>query len=404
MKLTIKSITALKLPPGKTDHIEFDDAIPGFGIRLREGGSRTWVFQYTLGSKQRRMAIGKASALTPEKARSIAADLHAKVRLGCDPATEKEAAKVNAALSFKSIADRFLARQRTRLRPRSYVEVERHLLNHAKPLHGTPIAAVDRRLIAARLGEIADAKGAVTANRSRATWSALYSWAMKEGLAESNPVANTNKQSEQSRERVLSDCELAQIWHACLDDDYGRIIRLLLLTGCRLNEIAGLRLAEIDFEKRMISLPPERVKNKREHLVPMSDAVSGILEQAKINVSDLLFGYGENRPFSGWTKAKEKLDARVEKATGTVLPHWTPHDLRRTCATRMAELGVQPHLVEAVLNHVSGHKHGVAGIYNRATYAAEKRQALGLWAAHVNAIVAGNQSSNVVMLRASGGA
>ena len=90
--------------------------------------------------------------------------------------------------------------------------------------------------------------------------------------------------------------------------------------------------------------------------------------------------------FQGWSKAKEKLDERMAKAE-KALPHWTPHDIRRSVATHMAEIGIQPHIIEAVLNHVSGHKAGIAGIYNRATYAYEKAQALELWARHVMALV-----------------
>src|SRR6516164_4641373 len=202
MKLTLKTAAALKLPHGKTDHIECDDEIPGFGLRLREGGSRTWIYQYQLGSKQRRIVIGKAGALKPEKARERAGDLRATVRLGGDPAAANAAGVATAALSFKAIADRYLARQKLRLRPRSYVEVERHILKHGKPLHGMPIATIDQRTWAARLGEIADSKGLVTANRTRASLSALYGWAMKEGLVAANPIALTNKHGEQARERV----------------------------------------------------------------------------------------------------------------------------------------------------------------------------------------------------------
>jgi integrase len=155
----------------------------------------------------------------------------------------------------------------------------------------------------------------------------------------------------------------------------------------------------LNLDKRLIELPGSRTKNKRVHQIPMSEAVSRILAaQPRIEGCDLVFGYGEDRPFSGWTAAKAKLDARIAESAGRPLPHWTAHDLRRTAATRMADLGVQPHVIEAVLNHVSGHRNGVAGIYNRATYAAEKAQALVLWASHVAALVEG-RTSNVTSLK-----
>jgi integrase len=395
MRLTAKNTAGLKLPEGKTDHIVFDDRVPGFGLRLRTGGA-TWIFQYALGrAKQRRMVIGKATAITPEKARELAADLHAKVRLGGDPAANKAASKAAAALTFGVIADRFLSYQKARLRPRSYVETVRALLKNAKPLHGIPISSIDRRAVAAILTGLAASNGTVTANRTRANLSAMFSWAMKEGLAESNPVANTNKQTERSRHRVLTNAELAVLWAALEDDNYGNIIKLLLLTGCRANEIAGLRWQEIDFQRGMITLPPERVKNARAHLVPMSGPVADILK-ARPRTDELVFHY-RGRLFSSWTSSKERLEARLAEA-GKHLADWTPHDLRRTCATGMGdEIGVQPHLVEAVLNHVSGHKHGVAGIYNHAVYAAEKAQALALWADHVLAVVE-ERDTNVTTL------
>jgi integrase len=151
-------------------------------------------------------------------------------------------------------------------------------------------------------------------------------------------------------------------------------------------------------EHSLISLPGERTKNARAHQVPMSSAVRSILkEHPKTEKRELLFGYGDG-PFSGWSKSKEALDERILKATKKALPHWTPHDLRRTTATRMADLGIQPHVIEAVLNHVSGHKGGIAGVYNRAIYAAEKRQALEIWADHIAAVLA-DRKSNVTSLR-----
>jgi integrase len=162
---------------------------------------------------------------------------------------------------------------------------------------------------------------------------------------------------------------------------YGRIVRLLMLTAQRRDEIGGLRWQEIesqdDVSKALIALPSERTKNSRQHDVPLSQAALDVLaEQHRIAGRDLVFGEGEGG-YSGWSRSKERLDADAK------IKPWTLHDLRRTAATRMADLGVQPHVIEAILNHVSGHKAGVAGIYNRSTYAAEKRAALDLWANHV---------------------
>jgi integrase len=181
------------------------------------------------------------------------------------------------------------------------------------------------------------------------------------------------------RERLLTDAELVAIWKAAPDSDYGRIVRLLMLTAQR-REIGALRWPEIEGEEEtaLIALPGSRTKNHRQHDVPLSaPALVEIEACLKASGRDLVFGKGEGG-YSGWSRSKEALDVAAD-----LKQPWTLHDLRRTAATRMADLGVQPHVIEAILNHVSGHKAGVAGIYNRSTYAAEKRAALDLWADHL---------------------
>ncbi len=396
MRLTAKAVD-LALPKGKLDHIEFDDDIPGFGLRIRDGGSKTWVFQYKLGGKQRRMVLGRATAIKAEKARAIASDYHEQVGKGRDPAGEKAVRKVQAADTLDELVRRYLVVKKDELRPRSYAEVARHLEVYAKPLHRLPLTSIDRTIVSDRLNQIAKDSGAVTANRMRSSLSAMFVWGMTEELAAANPVISTRKRDEQSRDRVLSDAELKVVWNSVEDDHYGAIIKLLLLTGQRANEMAGLRWSEIDFDRGVILLPAERTKNGRAHQVPMSGMVLEIIEaQTKTEGRDLVFGYGDG-PFSGWSKSKETLDAAIgDKITA----HWVPHDLRRTCATRMADLGVQPHVIEAVLNHVSGHRAGVAGIYNRAMYAKEKAEALTLWADHIAAVLAGRKSNVTSLKRA----
>jgi integrase len=227
---------------------------------------------------------------------------------------------------------------------------------------------------------------------------------MKEGLVDANPVLGTNRQAdEQARDRVLADAELIAIWRASRDDDYGRIVRLLALTGQRRDEIGSIGKSEISLAARSWSIPRERTKNSRAHEVPLPDLAIEILEPAMLREGredrDLIFGDGL-RAFSGWSAAKLSLDRRIEQATGTKPEPWRLHDLRRTAATRMVDLGVLPHVVEAVLNHVSGHKAGVAGVYNRALYAPEKRRALDLWAAHIEALLAGKPASNIIPMKA----
>jgi integrase len=395
VKLTQAAARALKLPAGKSEAIIFDDEIPGFGLRLRAGGSRTWVVQYKIGDKHRRLTLGSTALLTaeqarngikdkrdPTKSRDGAVDILARVRLGQDPASAKIEARAKAADTFGVVTKGFLTRQKKRLRPRSYIETERFLLVHWKPLHGLALAKISRNAVAAQLAVLADSRGPIAADRARAALSSFYTWAIREGLADTNPVMGTNKAAElKSRERVLADAELAAIWKALPFDQYGAIVRMLILTGQRRQEIGGLRWSEIDRAKSLIALSGERTKNGRPHDVPLSPAAVAILERQPLRVGrELVFGERAG-PFQGWSKAKVALDKAIAKNSlenGRVAP-WRLHDVRRTVATRMADLGIQPHVVEAVLNHVSGHKAGVAGIYNRSVYAAEKRAALDIW-------------------------
>ena len=397
MKLTQTSIATLAIPDGKREAIFYDEEIGGFGLRLRSGGSRTWVYTYKLGSRHRRITLGTTAALSAAQARKTAGELQAQVRLGRDPAADKEAGRAKAHETMAAALEAYLPYQLSRLRPRSYAEVERHLMKHWRPLHAMPLTAIDRRTIAARLAVIAEQSGPVQANRARASLAAFFVWAIREGLADANPVAATGKRPERSRDRVLSLDELKSIWNATADaSDYSAVVRLLMLTGARLNEVAGLRWSEVQDDR--IILPAGRTKNARSHEIALAAPARAILDGRPPRPSrDLIFGRRHDRPLSGWTELKAGLDARMA-ATGEPLPAWTHHDIRRSVATHMAETGTQPHVIEAILNHVSGHKHGVAGVYNRATYEPEKRRALDLWAAHLLAAVVGRESK-IVPLR-----
>lgn len=398
MRLTVKTTGSTTLDKGEKDKIVFDDDVPGFGLRLRKGGSRTWIYQYRIGSKQRRMVLGNANSVPLGLARKNASELEARVKLGGDPAMAKEAARNEAANTVGALIDQYLKARKSDWRPRSEEEVTRHLMKYAKPLHTMPIGAVSQRNVANLLNEIANDSGGVTANRVRGSLCTLFSWVIGEGikLPEGNVASYTNKREEKSRERVLKDDELKRIWKSCLDDDYGAILKLLMLTGQRANEIAGLRWDEVHDDH--ILLPAERTKNGRSHVIPLSDAAKAILAKFPRKDRTCVFGR-DDTGFSGFSKAREKLDTRIAE-TGKPLAHWTPHDLRRTVATRMAELGVQPHIIEAVLNYVSGHKGGVARIYNRASYDKEKREALNLWAEHLLAVIEGRKAVVVSMKRA----
>jgi integrase len=395
VKLTQRVVDSITLKGGKLDAVHYDDDLPGFGLRLRAGGWRGFVVQYKTGKKHRRMTIGTTAQVRLDIARRKAADILAAVRLGHDPAGDKQEARARANDSCAPLIQRYLARKQEELRANSYRGTKYALLNLWKPLHAIPIAKVDRRTVAAQLGTLVEVNGPASARRARNVLSAFFAWAMREGLTETNPVIGTSRPYDRGgRERVLSESELAQVWHATGDNHYGAIIKLLILTGLRREEIGGLRWSEVDLSAGLIQLPPRRTKNGRVHFVPLSDPAIALLRVVPHRADgELVFGSGANGP-SSYSKSKRALDQRV----GPIEP-WVLHDLRRSVATHMAELGVQPHIIEAILNHVSGHKAGVAGIYNRATYEPEKRAALDRWADHLLAIVEGRRANVVALAR-----
>jgi integrase len=402
MKLSQHAVDTLELPPGKDDFIAWDSEVPGFGLRLRKGGSRTWVFWYRVGRQRRKLPIGSAAAVTAGEARKQAAILHAKVKLGGDPAGAKAAGKARADETVGAVLPIFLARQKERLRPRAYVEVARHLNVGAKRLHRLTLADVTRRDVAAVLAAVAAIKSGATANRTRACLNSFFAWCIREGLLEANPVAWTERREEISRDRVIADDELREIWGALGKNAYGAIVKLLILTGARREEIGALKWSEVDFDKALIKLPPERVKNGQERIIVLSVPALAILQERPRlawpdgSPCDLVFGRGA-RGFSDWVGSKIDLDRRILAHRGEPLKNWTLHDFRRCLSTGLhGQLKVLPHVVEACLGHV-GHRRGVPGVYNRSSYEGAMRIALDLWAEHVLAIVEQRESKVLSM-------
>jgi integrase len=401
--ITIKGVQALK-PHETIWDAGHNEVVKGFGVR-RQVGDPVYVIKYRVFGRQRFVTIGRHGApWTPETARREAKRLFGLIAAGKDPQIEKTIAKENGSFTLRKIADQYLRYAEKKQKPRSFAETKRHLNKNWKPLHKTSIFDIQRRHVAVRLGQIEKERGQVTAARSRAALSALFNWAIREGFElPSNPVTGTNKPPEpKSRQRVLSDNDLAEILNTVVDDDYGKIVKLLALTGQRREEVGGMRWSEIDQDKKLWTIPPFRTKNRREHLVPLPNEALAIIETIPRNADrNFLFGSGprkagdKERGFSGWSKAKTELDQKILERRRSANPEATPlpwvlHDLRRTCATMLADrFHTPPHIVEAILNHVSGHKAGVAGVYNRAKYLSEIQKSLGVWALHIGNLLKG---------------
>ena len=287
------------------------------------------------------------------------------------------------------------------MRPRTFTEAHRYLTDarYFGPLHSMPLDSVARRDVAARLLVIGRENGAVTASRARSSLSALFAWSMGQGLAEANPVIGTNQlKTPPSRDRVLNDGELAAIWRACGDDDFGRIVRLLVLTGQRRSEVGGMTWDELDLDRSTWTIPAQRTKNGRQHTLPLSASAVSVIEAIPQRVDrDCLFGARGTGGFNSWATAKAALDARL----GGEVAKWTLHDIRRSCATHMANLGVQPHIIECVLNHHGGFRAGVHGTYNRNPYFAEMKMALQIWSDRVRTLVEGGERKVLALPQAA---
>jgi integrase len=398
MKLTTANI---ELPQGKVDHIVFDDELIGFGLRQRRGSGgrliRNWIIQYRQHGRGRRMIVGSAEKLTAAQARAQAKKLLAKVELGEDPQADKVERRDRDSHTLRSVVQDYLESKAGSIKPRSLELLRFYLLEgpHLKLLLSTPVDKVSRKDIAARLLAASKASGVPSAIALRSAASAMFSWGMQMGLVETNPVIAAFKpKAVPSRDRVLSNAELAAIWRGLADDDYGKVVRMLIQTGCRRSEIAGMRWSEFDFDANTWTLPKERSKNGKAHTLPLTPSMLSIIDSvSRRERFDILWGYKHG--FTGWSFGKRDLDAKLG------LPHWTHHDIRRSVATRMADLGIQPHIIEEILNHQSGHKRGPAGIYNRSVYEREVRAALALWADHIRALVEGGERRVVAFERAA---
>ena len=387
VRLTRPVVVKLMLNTHQRERVWWDAELPGFGYRLR-GERGTWVIRPPRnGGRSSLITIGASNLIDVTDARRLAREQLAKAALGEDTRAARRAERVertSTALTVEEAFARYSADAQGRLRPSTLANLRTHLDHHWQGLHVLPLAAVRRVDVMEHLRKIARPKpaghGPQAALRARRTLSTIYVWAIGEGLTESNPVVGTNAPAvEVRRERILTDDELAAVWTACPPtSDFGRIVRLLILTGARRDEVAGLRWSEIDTAGEVWRLPAARTKNKRPHEVALSAAALAVLEATpRIDGRPYAFGTGQG-PFSGFSRAKGRLDEQL----GFAEP-WRIHDLRRTAASGMQRLGTSVEVVEKALNHVSGTFGGIVGVYQRHDYAAERRTALDTWAAHV---------------------
>jgi integrase len=398
--MPIASLTAAaiqRLKPPKAGQIEYyDRRLPSFGVRLSYQGTKSWFVMTRLDGKLIRVTLGKHPALSLADAREEARRVVSLAAVGRDPrrirAEAKQKRREERRNTFDACADEFLERHvRRRLRGSTHREYRRILKgNDTQTWRHRPISEISKRDVLDVIEGIEGRGSPGASKRALVYLRKFFNWCAERDIITIPPTDRLRSpHPEVKRDRVLTEVELRYLLRA-LDYEqslFGPLIWLLLLTGQRRAEVAGMLWSELqDFgsDSPLWEIPGHRTKNKHAHLVPLSPTVCRLLSTLP-RVGDLVFTTTGDTPMSGFGKVKARLDARIDALRNAEnlkpMAPWTLHDLRRTMVTVMNEkLGVSPHVVEAVVNHMSGlAKAGVAGVYNRALYLEDRRQALNSW-------------------------
>ena len=410
-KLTDLFVERVKPPErGRTEY--FDASFGGLALRVTEKGHKSWSLHFRAGGRLRRFTIGNYPAIKPADARREAQAALDGVRDGIDPGEEKRARRDQGpalADAFAVVAEDYLQRLQRNTAPSTYREARRILEREAVPAwRNRPIASITRGDVN-RIVDGIIARGAeVHANRVLACIRALFNWAVERGRLEASPAAGMKLPTkERPRDRVLTDDELRWLWGACEESGwpFGPLIKLLILTAQRRDEVASLEWAEIDLLRATWTMPREKAKNNRAHEVHLSARALEILKSIPRVGDQLIFTMTGSTPVSGFSRAKRRLDAAMLAAKREelgqecdIIPPWILHDLRRTATTGMARLHIPPHVVDKLLNHVTGTIRGVAAVYNRFEYLEERCAALDAWGRYVDGLVTPGRMQNVIEL------
>jgi len=395
--ITAKLIESLR--PGHARKEIPDGLVRGLYLIVQPSGKLSWCVRYRASGRPRKLTLGAYPTISLKAARELAGKALIEVAGGVDPAKEKKAAR--AAVPdrdlIETVSAKFLTQHVKRnLRPRSVVEVERILNKRIVPAwRGRRLADIRRADVHDLLDGIIAAGTPVAANAALAWFRRLCSWAIERGIIEVSPAAGIRAPAtETARDRVLTDVELAAVWRAAeaLGRPHGSFVQMLILTGQRRNEVAGLTWGEIDLDAKLWTLPAARAKNGVEHTVPLSDRAIAILEAIPKIAGGYVFTVSGRAPIRNYDDVKRRLDVSMPADT----PHWTLHDIRRSVASGCARLGVAIHVVEKLLNHTSGTFAGVVKVYQRYTFADEKRAAMAIWARHVETVLTGKLAVNIV--------
>jgi integrase len=400
--LTQRAVDAAKPPKAGRD-TRADGIVPGQQFIVHSGGKKSYRLLTRIAGKLENLPIGDAALMTLAEARAKGKGMLAAIAAGQDPREDKLAATNTRAETVGAVASTFIERHaKPRNKLRTVAENKRLIDRNVLPSWGRrPISSIKRRDVVALLDSIVDRGSPVAANRVFTVGRTMFGWAVERGLIETSPFDHVKAPTgETSRDRTPSDSELALILRAAdsLGYPFGPYFKLLAYTGQRREEVAGMRWSELDEGPTLWTLPRERAKNNTQHSVPITPAVRAILVGLpRFDDLGFLFTTTGATSISGFSKAKAALDAAITELNGGApLTPWRVHDLRRSMASGMAKLGVQMPVVEKLLNHVSGSFAGVAGIYQRHEFRAEKRQAMEAWVQHLLALESGDAAPNVV--------
>ena len=424
-KTAVDGLRAKARKEEKTCYL-FDSEVRGFGALATKTGSCSYFAEYRLrgaGGSPKRISLGKHGVLTPDQAKQRAKEELGKVANGKDVAQEKRDARERlTSLTFADAAKRYLDMPGTTTEGYSRTKRAR-LLNSpdVKSIAGKPIALITRGDVAAVIDSAAirSPSAALVLHSHLRT---VFSWALSRSLIEIDPSSGVPAPAKpKARDRVLSDEEMKAFWQAASAESwpFANIFKLLAITGQRREEVAGMRWREVDCDAGEWTIGKDRCKNGKAHTIDLHTAAVALLDplgeamaarliraQAWANEPDeIVFTTTGRTAVSGFSNAKERLDARMQEILGDKFQPWRTHDLRRTAASGMAALGFLPHIIERVLNHVSGAQGGLVSVYQRHEFREERKRAILAWGDRLVELVSGEKAapSNIVTLHRRAG-
>ena len=365
MRLTDLSIRALPTPK-KGAVIVSDDLIPGFGVRVSEGGTKSFVL--THGVRRQRETIGRFGVVTLQEARTEARQRLAQYTLGRNNPLS---------ISWDTAREEFLAKVAANCKARTHRDYRYHLTRSFR--YGrTILSQVTPQDLQESLNKLSHTPA--MERYAFVVLRAFMRWAHRKHYIGANPVERIDVPKKSFvRDRVLTDNEMVRIWRAAGDDTFGRIVKLLILTGQRRGEITELKGSMV--RRDTITFPASHTKNSRTHTFPLGGMAADIIGGPHESDAYVFLALGKETPFNGHSPCKRKLDKRCG------VEAWTLHDLRRTFASGLASLGVAMPVIERLLNHVSGSFGGIVGVYQRYDFMPEMREAMSAWEGYLDQLI-----------------